>query len=1351
MKSNRFDKSHFIPKREIRFFLSSTFVDLDKERSALIKVFEKIKYEAKKRDIYLTVVDLRWGVTEEESKEGKVISVCLNEIENSHPFFIGLLGSRYGYSPSITELQSNPELAERYPWLEDDVVAGLSITEIEMQYGALRQSDDTDAVFFIKQSTGKEDDPKLSALKTKITNQKKYEVAYFESVDDLCDKVERTVNNIIEKHFPNDATSNGKSYHTPYINELTNFFIKNQDAFNAIDSYVNGDEKNFLVIVGESGMGKSALLANWINERKDAHFSIIPYFIGDTFSENSKQKVLDNLYYVLLDLLGENYLYESAASKEKVEKLMYRAKDKGLKVVIVLDAINQLAENDKDTLLDWFPTIPQDVKVILSTLENDPLTKVFYQNNNSIYHLQPLDDSFIKEFIVSYLKIYGKKLDEHQISKIIADPKNTNTLVLKTLLNELICFGAYHKLNERIDYYLSADSHVDFFDKVLARLENDYTIDKNLVKTALSLIYLSKDGLAEDEILGITEFRDVDWKLFYCAFSGNFISRKGILSFSHRRIAQAVCNRYHLDDTKIASKFRQEIVDYFNSKGSQDEERKTMELAFQQYYLDLIPALYKTILDFDAFKILYHDDSWLLACYWRKLLAASSDYSLEDYLKLTCENKKDIPFDRIASFIGNYFPKVALEVKYYNLYLGSGIDFDQLLGEKPEEIKDVVSSIADCYGRIGDLDSSISIYSSLLKHLHDPSSISETLNAIGINYEYKNDYDQAVEYYKKAIEANTNNDHWSLASSYCHIAGAYKNINKYGEALEYYRKATTILGQYYGDKVAVMTCYYGLAFIYGKLHKKDAALEYINKYLAVMTQEYGDVHFWRFDALQYKASIYFNNEEYDNALTALLSIVDTFKTNTDIKAKAWIKVYRNIGELYYKKQDFDKAITYYQKAIELATSEDNEKETKIAEMYLNLGSIYFLVHQFETCADVMEKALFIYEKTGTLPYQEMLEYNKMLGVLYRQTAKYDKALRHYEKALTYYYKALLATYASQKEPPVYEDVADDKGVADIYRILHDYPESLEKGFKPIVQEIGEYHPFTIMVVYKCIALAYYEQNNLEKAFDLLMRIIKAFESGNVKNDILYGYACSMVGSFNTIHKSPEKAIMYYHKAISLFHDNKVDDTPTLIKIYNRLGSEYLKLEQYTQALDYYKKSYNLFEKTNTKPDFDTLLSMGIIYNQLNNTSASIDYYTKALEATNSIDNDAFKSLYRIKILRKLGELYYKQTEILVAFDYFAKAIEAYINDRPDDSLELETVYAAKFTAIIAICLAKESIKAQQEYENALKYLEKSYYYMCSILGENNSDTLALRKWIDVLRKAISDDTIPWYRKLFKKK
>ena len=80
-------------------FISSTFQDMQEERDALIKkTFPRLKLFAAQRMVTLTPIDLRWGVTEREAKSGKVLELCLNEIERCQPFFIGILGARYGWS-----------------------------------------------------------------------------------------------------------------------------------------------------------------------------------------------------------------------------------------------------------------------------------------------------------------------------------------------------------------------------------------------------------------------------------------------------------------------------------------------------------------------------------------------------------------------------------------------------------------------------------------------------------------------------------------------------------------------------------------------------------------------------------------------------------------------------------------------------------------------------------------------------------------------------------------------------------------------------------------------------------------------------------------------------------------------------------------------------------------------------------------------------------------------------------------------------------------------------------------------------------------------------------------------------
>ena len=306
---NRRFESHLIDNREVRIFLSSTFADMDSERSALVKLFNKLKLEANRRNVSLSLLDLRWGVTDEESRTGKVLSVCLNEIENSHPFFIGLLGSRYGYSPKASELEKNPDLKERYPWLPQDIAQGLSITEIEMQYGVLRNQEGVDAAFFIKNTpdTLPDDDSKLSTLKREILDQKRFPVTDYTSIDNLCDKVEQLVMDLLDKYFSDaDNTRLGRerNIQRAYMNSRHKFYIRRQEDFDRLNEFANNDESH-LVVTGKSGMGKSALIANWVKEqenKKDSPYNIIYHFVGNTYGGNGYEEILQHISDELFDL-----------------------------------------------------------------------------------------------------------------------------------------------------------------------------------------------------------------------------------------------------------------------------------------------------------------------------------------------------------------------------------------------------------------------------------------------------------------------------------------------------------------------------------------------------------------------------------------------------------------------------------------------------------------------------------------------------------------------------------------------------------------------------------------------------------------------------------------------------------------------------------------------------------------------------------------------------------------------------------------------------------------------------------------------------------------------------------------
>ena len=88
----------------IRFFVSSTFSDMERERDIIRAIFKELKPKYKNKGWQLDLVDLRWGINPNEGLDNKTMSICLGEIEHCQtvspkPNFIMLVGKHFGWAP----------------------------------------------------------------------------------------------------------------------------------------------------------------------------------------------------------------------------------------------------------------------------------------------------------------------------------------------------------------------------------------------------------------------------------------------------------------------------------------------------------------------------------------------------------------------------------------------------------------------------------------------------------------------------------------------------------------------------------------------------------------------------------------------------------------------------------------------------------------------------------------------------------------------------------------------------------------------------------------------------------------------------------------------------------------------------------------------------------------------------------------------------------------------------------------------------------------------------------------------------------------------------------------------------
>src|SRR5579863_4159112 len=285
--------------RIVRIFISSTFRDMQGERDRLVKfVFPELRRRCRERGVEFVEVDLRWGVSEERAERGETLPICLAEIDRCRPYFIGMLGERYGFIPR----RIDPELIKMQPWLQKHPKR--SLTELEILHGFLNKPEMARRAFFyfrdpayierlpkaVRSDLLPEDElsrQKLASLKDQI---RKSALNLKESYADPEELGELTLEDLwraIDQEFTGgeetDPLDREAAEHTAFAESRAKVYIGREEYFGRLDAHIEGEGPP-LVLLGESGSGKSALLSNWARRYRKAHpdaFLLI-HFIGST-------------------------------------------------------------------------------------------------------------------------------------------------------------------------------------------------------------------------------------------------------------------------------------------------------------------------------------------------------------------------------------------------------------------------------------------------------------------------------------------------------------------------------------------------------------------------------------------------------------------------------------------------------------------------------------------------------------------------------------------------------------------------------------------------------------------------------------------------------------------------------------------------------------------------------------------------------------------------------------------------------------------------------------------------------------------------------------------------------------
>ena len=350
--------------RVIRVFLSSTFRDFAEERDLLVrKVFPELRRLCRERQVELVEVDLRWGITEAEAQQGKVLPICLGEIDRARPYFMGFIGDRYGWVPEGSQYPAG--IVEREPWLKEHA-GGKSVTELEMLHGVLNNPEmDGRAFFYFRDSNysqakggdyRSEDTAsaaKLEALKDHIRASKFPGVEDYANPQALADKVRADLLALIEKEYPADEVPDDLSLermrHEAYSQARRGLYIGGEQYFAQLDAALSAEDSRPILISGEAGLGKSALIGNWLQGWRAKHpkTPVILHHLNATAEADDPVQLVRRLGEEATLITGRPF--EAAKNKDEIldqlpdilADLSVHAEGAGISVLVVLDGLER--------------------------------------------------------------------------------------------------------------------------------------------------------------------------------------------------------------------------------------------------------------------------------------------------------------------------------------------------------------------------------------------------------------------------------------------------------------------------------------------------------------------------------------------------------------------------------------------------------------------------------------------------------------------------------------------------------------------------------------------------------------------------------------------------------------------------------------------------------------------------------------------------------------------------------------------------------------------------------------------------------------------------------------------------
>jgi tetratricopeptide (TPR) repeat protein len=624
-------------------FVSSTFNDMHAERDWLQShVFPELQERLQARARYLSPVDLRWGVASSDDDEAArnltVLQVCFGELRRCLPFFIALVGDRYGWVPPA----DHADAALRAAGLGLDG-EGKSITELEIEAGLLSlPADERDGFVYMRaplpyhampaQVAAVFDDAtspapgageraaRLAALKQRLVQQlprhvRRYEATWDEQVqrvvgleafgrqvlEDLWGAFERAIPAF---EPPVDSHAEERWMLAEFVDHKTRYFVGRGEVTAealAVTGSHDVDAARGVVIAGEPGMGKSTMFAHLLDTLEGRGTLVLANAAGISTRASDVSAMLERWCAELMAAgAGEPHAFAEDVVARFNGHLGRIAAVRP--VVLLIDAVEEFEPTARAQYMTWLPRpLPARVRLVVTARPGRQAETLAERFGLTLLPLPPITAEDTARVVEHVGRRFGRTLPggalRTLVSKAGADgaPAAGNPLWLELALEQLhlLDINDYRRADaqpgspgDRIERLLEGlvaemPSTVDgLYEWTLERIESHH--NTALARGFAALTAASRKGWRDSDLRRLLpaysswQWNDLDFSAMRRGF-GDHLVRRGLLgqwAFAHAQLYAAVRRRVRQDGAAGEEGLHRLAADYLEGLSREDPMRR---------------------------------------------------------------------------------------------------------------------------------------------------------------------------------------------------------------------------------------------------------------------------------------------------------------------------------------------------------------------------------------------------------------------------------------------------------------------------------------------------------------------------------------------------------------------------------------------------------------------------------------------------------------------------------------------------------------------------------------------------------------------------------------------------------